>query len=345
MKRSLRRRRLVIGTTTPEIQPGGIPTFIEYQKKTQEYSDSYFIEWCKEENGNQLSLGRFNRNKFLRAIVSQLRVLRRLQEFDELEVHSLRTGLVAILFASKKCTFFYHGPGFQEIAVESSNRTKVTVAYLIEAAAFALVKKFLTASDAFKKRLIENHGIRYSQIRVTRPKLTFELLTFAQSVNKKLNLAIENKVLNVVICRRMIRRVGVLEFLTMFKMSRRSDITIHVIGTGPLSSEVRELCANDPRLVFHGNLSDEERDAVYDRCLFNVLPSVHLEGLGMSIFEGIRANCIPLVTACEGMPELIEELGVGSYFRTFPQLIDAIAISFAEEQVKTMVAKLNHEAN
>ena len=63
---------LVIGTTTPEIKPGGIPSFIQEVKSLPRYRDAVFLEWGAHEDGRQLSLGRFNRGLLMRTLVSQI---------------------------------------------------------------------------------------------------------------------------------------------------------------------------------------------------------------------------------------------------------------------------------
>lgn len=332
-------RKLVIGTTTPEVAPGGIPTFLSLMKGNGDYALATFMEW--DENTNSLySLGDFGQTKWRRTLQSQWRVIWAARKFERVEVHSIRTGFMALLLYRRKCCFFYHGPGFQEAAVEGGSPLKVTLIYIIEAAMLAGVPSYRTASKAFRRRLIENHGFSGERIEVVRPVIDFDPKRMETMLSNKLAMAVESKIVRAVICRRMVRRVGIIEFLNAFRQTGGDNVRIDVIGKGPLSKEVADICALDHRVHFHGGVNDARRDEIYKAAIFNILPTLHLEGLGMAIYEGLRQGTIPLVTNCDGMPEVIEEIQFGRYFGDASGIARAINIEEAESQL----SRISHKA-
>lgn len=60
------------------------------------------------------------------------------------------------------------------------------------------------------------------------------------------------------------------------------------------------------RVVFTGHVTQAELDALYDRCLFTVLPSVN-EGFGLVVVESWLHRRATLVTKRAGISDLIEE--------------------------------------
>lgn len=319
--------RLVVGTTTPEVAPGGIPAFLADLKSHPRYQSSVFVEWSNRASDRHLSFGRFDASRLRRFVASQLRLLRLLSRFDEIEVHSLRTGLGAVLLCPQRCVFFYHGPGFQEAAVEGAGTWKRAMLFLIENALLPRVPTFRTASHAFKLRLRENHGIDLERITILRPRLEFTRSAYEAALRGKLAEAERTGIVTAVICRRLVQRVGVLEFLAEFRSSPEyTHVRLKIVGAGPLAGQTEEACSKDHRVEWLGAISDAERDAVYADAVFNIVPSLHLEGLGMVIYEGAMRGAIPLTLSCGGMPELIDELGIGKTFATTQALLSALSL-------------------
>ena len=318
-------KKLVIGTTTPDVAPGGIPAFIDNLKNSERYADCHFIEWCEVESSTQLSLGKFDRNKLFRTIISQIKILAVASKYKRIEVHSIRTGFLSLILFRSRCSFFYHGPGFQEAAVEGNSSFMVFRLYVVEALMLSGLSEYNTASYAFKKRLHENHGVPLEKIEVVRPRVHFDKVRYANLLKAKVDLLEGDGIINCIICRRLVFRVGIIGFLQAFRLTcNDTNIMISIVGAGPIASFVESEAGLDERVSFMGELSDIERDEVYRSAHFNIVPSAHLEGLGMVIYEGLDFGAVPLVTACGGMPEIVDELEVGEYFQCLESLIAAI---------------------
>jgi len=308
-------KRLIIGTTATTFKSGGIPSFINELKTRSDYQDSVFLEWNKSCKPNEINFGYITSNKFLKFIITQIKVFICCLKFRNIEVHSIRTGFIALILFKKKCSFFYHGPGFQEYAVEGASMITKIIIYIIESLCLSKLNKYFTASNFFKYRLRENHGIPLNNIFVIRPALSINRESYLLKLNEKLKKCRNTNIIKCIICRRLIQRVGILEFIDEFeKIENNQKFEINIVGHGPLSNEINLKCRNLKNVIFHGELSNESRDELYSDSLLNIVPSTHLEGLGMVILEGIKHGSMPLVTNCGGMPEYLNELNVGKVF-------------------------------
>jgi glycosyltransferase involved in cell wall biosynthesis len=131
--------------------------------------------------------------------------------------------------------------------------------------------------------------------------------------------------------------VGILEFLDEFrKAAEITNVQIDIVGHGPLETEIEKAVKNDDRVRYIGPVTDEERNQIYAYSAINIVPTVHLEGLGMVIYEGAQFGAMPLVTNCGGMPELIDELGVGRYFSSTRELIENLKIQTLRNEIEEL---------
>ena len=320
-------KRLIIGTTAATFKSGGIPSFINELKTRSDYQDSVFLEWNKSCKPNEINFGYITSNKFLKFFITQIKVFICCLKFRIIEVHSIRTGFIALLLFKKKCSFFYHGPGFQEYSVEGASTITMIVIYIVESLCLSKLNRYFTASNFFKYRLRENHGIPLNNIFVIRPTLSINRERYLFKLNEKLEKYRNTNIIKCIICRRLIQRVGILEFINEFeKIENNQNFLINIVGHGPLSDEINLKCKNLKNVIFHGQLSNESRDELYSDSLLNIVPSTHLEGLGMVILEGIKHGSMPLVTNCGGMPEYLSELNVGKVFNDSKDIVTNLDI-------------------
>ena len=100
-------KRLVIGTTSATFKSGGIPSFINELKNRNEYYDSVFLEWNKNCKPNEINFGYITSNKFLKFFITQIKVFLCCFKFRNIEVHSIRTGFIALLLFKTASTLSY----------------------------------------------------------------------------------------------------------------------------------------------------------------------------------------------------------------------------------------------
>ena len=98
-------KRLIIGTTATTFKSGGIPSFINELKTRSDYQDSVFLEWNKSCKPNEINFGYITSNKFLKFIITQIKVFLCCLKFRNIEVHSIRTGFIALILFKKRMLF------------------------------------------------------------------------------------------------------------------------------------------------------------------------------------------------------------------------------------------------
>lgn len=99
---------------------------------------------------------------------------------------------------------------------------------------------------------------------------------------------------------RVSKEKNVPQLLTAFSAlaARYPELRLDIVGSGPLLGEVREAHADNPRVVFHGKMSNEQLPEFYSRSDIFVNPS-QTETFGLSTLEACACS-LPVVVADRG---------------------------------------------
>ncbi len=96
--------------------------------------------------------------------------------------------------------------------------------------------------------------------------------------------------------------------------------------------------AAGPNVQIKGRVSDNELGALYRSASVYVQPSLH-EGFGLSVAEAMSAGCVPVVSACGALPEVVGSHGI-LLADTQPQTIaDSIQQALALPPVARVAAR------
>lgn len=324
--------RIVIGTTEKKIKEGGIPSFISELKKHPDYRNSDFAEI--DEGTSCTSLGTYDNNRWVRLIKSQFKALLLCNKYQKCEIHSLRTGVLAALLFRKKTTFFCHGPGFQEGSIEGNKPLTVVIKFVIEIITFNSVATIKTASEAFRKKVVESYCIKESKVSVQRPTMCFDKNKYFAKLKKKYD---DDKDLKVVICRRLVHRTGVLEFVELINQTKTSSpAKIRILGTGVLESAIREKARNNTNITIEGFVDENEKVRIYNESHLMVIPTKYLEGLGMIVLEALEHGCLPVACNVDGMGELLRELEVGVLVDNISELPGHVGFETIKQELLKM---------
>ena len=115
---------------------------------------------------------------------------------------------------------------------------------------------------------------------------------------------------------RLVERKGhacVLNALALLKQSGRlSGILYDIVGEGPLESTLRSMAEElglESHVIFHGAVSDQQREALYAGANFFVMPvsqdPVDKEGFGLVYIEAARNGVPAIATRVEGVDEAV----------------------------------------
>ena len=109
------------------------------------------------------------------------------------------------------------------------------------------------------------------------------------------------------VCRENLLRKGLLPFAKA--ASLLPNVRFVHVGVWQDNSIEKLREVSSANLEFRGFVSDQELKALYGQASVYVQASLH-EGFGMSVAEAMAAGCIPVVTRCGSLPEVVGDTGI-----------------------------------
>jgi glycosyltransferase involved in cell wall biosynthesis len=213
--------------------------------------------------------------------------------------------------------FHFHGPWAAESAVESENGLLVRAKREVERVVYARARRFIVLSRAFADVLGESYGVRPEAIECVPGGVEFAKFAIAATPREAriaLGLPADRPIIGVV--RRLVHRVGLeglIEAVDTLRV-RVPDVLVAVGGTGPLANKlVARVTALglDDHFTFLGFVTDERLPLLYRACDLSVVPSISLEGFGLTTIESLAAGTPVIVTPVGGLPETVQALDPG----------------------------------
>lgn len=239
----------------------------------------------------------------------QLRSIK--NDFDILDIHFAQSGL-PVIFSATPTIIHFHGPWYLESKSNGQSSTKVLMKKLYETLYYKSNFQFVTLSNAFADVLITNFGIKAKYIEVIPPGInmpevvssTTRLLAFRH----KFNLEVHEPFLISV--RRLVPRMG-LENLIDAIANLSNPIKLLIIGDGPLKLDLEKKIyqlglGNLVKLT--GKISDHELQTAYSAASASILPTISLEGFGLSALESMAYGTPVIATRSGGLAELMAGL-------------------------------------
>jgi glycosyltransferase involved in cell wall biosynthesis len=96
--------------------------------------------------------------------------------------------------------------------------------------------------------------------------------------------------------------------------ARVPDALLVIAGTGPLAAQLAARVAErglGDHVVLAGFVADERLPAFYRACNVSIVPSLALEGFGLTTIESLASGTPVLVTPVGGLPETVAALDPG----------------------------------
>ena len=88
----------------------------------------------------------------------------------------------------------------------------------------------------------------------------------------------------------------------------REKVHLNIVGEGPYLESIRELIEHlelDQYISCHGRLSDENLDAMFNRCQIHIMPTTRQEGLPLTILEGMAYGLATIASDIGGISGVI----------------------------------------
>ncbi|HEY1998031.1 glycosyltransferase family 4 protein [Paraburkholderia sp.] len=241
--------------------------------------------------------------------------LKRAQAPDVVATHfALYSVPTAGVFGRIPRVVHFHGPWADESAVEGRGRLSHVMRRAIERAVYRHASRHIVLSRAFGELLEHQYGVPESSIRIVPGCVETERFEVAQSrAEARALLDLPNDRPVVFCIRRLVARMGLEELIDAIYVARQSmpDILLVIAGKGPLEPALRAKIAAR-RLESHvrlaGFVPDEALPLWYRSAELSIVPTLTLEGFGLTTIESLAAGTPVLVTPVGGLPEAVAPL-------------------------------------
>ncbi len=218
------------------------------------------------------------------------------------------------LIGARPLVVQFHGPWALEAKAEGAGRLTVAIRMLQERAVYRHAVRFIVLSQAFRNVLVESYRIDAEIIDVVPGGV--DLARFKSAVSRhdareRLGLPQDRPI--VVSTRRLEPSKGIADLIVAMAAVRlvQRDAMCVITGTGSLQPmlerQVDEAGLRD-HVRFLGHVADDVLGLVYRAATLSIVPSVALEGFGLSVIESLASGTPAIVTNVGGLPEVVREL-------------------------------------
>jgi glycogen(starch) synthase len=205
----------------------------------------------------------------------------------------------------------FHGPYAAECSAENSRRLQNTGKFWMEKSVYRRAVRCITLSRAFAKILHESYGIPEDRIRIVPGAVETDRFDPAETRREaRVRLGWPTDRPTVFCVRRLFKRMGLENLIEAVKLVRTSvpDVLVMIAGKGWMADELRERIAaagltEHVRLL--GFVPDADLPVAYRAADLTVVPTVSLEGFGLTTVESLAAGTPAMVTPVGGSPEVV----------------------------------------
>lgn len=208
----------------------------------------------------------------------------------------------------------FHGPWAAESREEGGSRLAALAKWSIERTVYRTADRFVVLSEAFATLASREYGVPASQIRVVpgaADLVRFMVRESREEARRKLGWPTDRPILVAV--RRLVRRTGIDRLIEALPQvaAQVAGVIVFIGGTGGLRAQLehraKALGLHDS-VRFLGYVADEDLALTYRAADFNVIPTIALEGFGLTAVEALAAGTPSLVTPIGGLPEIVSPL-------------------------------------
>jgi glycogen synthase len=208
----------------------------------------------------------------------------------------------------------FHGPWAAESREEGGSRLAVLAKWSIERTVYRSAVRFIVLSEAFGRLATQEYGVPAELVRVIPGAADLDRFSIAHSrgeARRALGWPEDRRIL--VSVRRLVRRTGVDRLIEALPQVRAQapDVHLYVGGTGPLRAHIERRIAElglDDCVTLLGFVADEQLPLMYRAADLNVIPTIALEGFGLTAVEALAAGTASVVTPVGGLPEILSPL-------------------------------------
>jgi glycosyltransferase involved in cell wall biosynthesis len=205
----------------------------------------------------------------------------------------------------------FHGPWAEESALEGAGRASTAARRWLETRVYRRATKIIVLSQAFGDLAARQYGIAAETICVVPGAVALSRFDHGFGRNEarqRLGWPQDRPILLSV--RRLAPRMGLDRLIAAMSGIVRAvpEVLLFIAGRGGMEADLRAqvLEAGLERHVhFLGFVPDQDLALAYTAADLNIVPSIALEGFGLSAAEALAAGTPSLVTPVGGLPEVV----------------------------------------
>jgi glycosyltransferase involved in cell wall biosynthesis len=225
--------------------------------------------------------------------------------------HSLYTFPVLSQIRHIPLVVHFHGPYAAESSAERGWFLPGVLKHQLERTVYSRAVRCITLSHAFANILHESYGIPRDRIRIVPGAVEtarFDPPQTRQQAREQLGWPTDRPIAFTV--RRLFRRMGLENLIAAVKTARQRvpDILVLIAGQGWLADELQQQIKStgvQDHVRLLGFVPDADLPLAYRAADLTVVPSVSLEGFGLTTVESMAAGTPPIVTPIGGSPEVV----------------------------------------
>ena len=238
---------------------------------------------------------------------------------DIVDAHFALTALpfIAGLLRHRPLVVHFQGPWADESAATGQSALVCGFKRLTERVVYRRAAAFVVLSQSFRRLLIERYGVSPWNIEVIHPGVDLDHFTPGDKAAARARLGLPAEGSVVLTVRRLVPRMGLDVMVEAWaKVTSKLDCDAHwlVVGDGPsrasLEAQVADLHMED-LVHFVGEVDEDLLVECYRAADLSVVPSVKLEGFGLSTLESLACGTPVVVSDVGGLREAVGDLADG----------------------------------
>ena len=209
----------------------------------------------------------------------------------------------------------FHGPWAQESAMEGESALKAAFKSRVEKTVYRRGDRFIVLSPAFRDILVEQYGVSPGRVHIVPGGVDVAAYdrTYLSRVEARRRLGWPTDRPTLLSVRRLVKRVGLEGLVRAVDEIRRTvpDVLLMIAGKGPLREDLAQMI-KDLELQDHaqilGFVPENDLPVAYRAATLSVMPTIALEGFGLSAVESLAAGTPVMVTPIGGLPTIVSGL-------------------------------------
>ena len=274
------------------------------QNQTQEKVNMYIFSPNVNSLENHISIFPETKKSKLKNIEYSWKVNRTIEnlikkyQLDVVHIHGGPGGIFLFKKLSVPTIYTVHHTYWQQFHYIKNQSWKY-IFYLLEKASYKKVEKIICVSKDTQKIITDYYAV---------PHKSTDYIPNGINLNNFKSKKNSNKENNILYVGRIDQRKGV-DFLVKSMVlvhQKNPSITLHIVGEGIDKKKLEKFSKeNNLPIIFHGGLSDEELQKLYEHINIQIVPSV-FEGFGISVLEGMAKGIPIIATDVDGIRSILK---------------------------------------